>query len=377
MELAEPRRIDLSAIAEAAPPLRLGAPSGAARELFQQHGDLDYAAILDGLDRPAGLMARAALEASDASPGEPVDGVMDAEPLVLDVASNLEMLSAAIREMTPEKLATGFVVVAEGVYRGVGSSAALMRIVADHLLDQTLELEAARREAETAAIAKDRFFATMTHELRTPLNGIIGFGQLLAAEAHGELGSEEYKLYAKDIVDSGNHLVSIIGDILDLAKIEAGRVELHERLVNLWELTGRALRMIGPIAAKKNIALHTSAVERDLIESSVRALVQPRARTYGKVDASVVRQKIHRDLPKINRCFESALRYEPELAGKVKVRFAVVRKGHVEGVRVLENTTGHAGVERCVARVVSGIKFPIRRYGKPLSFTFPFIFAPQ
>ncbi len=101
------------------------------------------------------------------------------------------------------------------------------------------------------------------------------------------------------------------------------------------------------------------------------------ASAYGKVDASVVRQKIHRDLPKINRCYESALRYEPELSGKVKVSFAIVRRGDVEGVRVLENTTGHEGVERCVARVVRGIKFPTRRYGKPLSFTFPFIFAPQ
>ena len=101
------------------------------------------------------------------------------------------------------------------------------------------------------------------------------------------------------------------------------------------------------------------------------------ASAYGKVDASVVRQKIHRDLPKINRCYESALRYEPELSGKVKVRFAVVRKGHVQSVRVVENTTGHEGVERCVARVLSGIKFQSRRSGKPLSFTLPFIFAPQ
>ena len=98
---------------------------------------------------------------------------------------------------------------------------------------------------------------------------------------------------------------------------------------------------------------------------------------YGKVDASVVRQKIRKDLPKINRCYESALRYEPELAGKVKVRFAVVRKGYVKGVQVVENTTGHPGVERCVARVVSAIRFPSRRTGKSLRFTFPFVFAPQ
>ena len=97
----------------------------------------------------------------------------------------------------------------------------------------------------------------------------------------------------------------------------------------------------------------------------------------GKIDAFVVRQTIRKDLPKINRCYESALRYEPDLAGKVKVRFAIVRKGHVVQVRVLENTTGHPGVERCVARVVGAIRFPSRRSGKALSFTFPFVFAPQ
>jgi TonB family protein len=103
----------------------------------------------------------------------------------------------------------------------------------------------------------------------------------------------------------------------------------------------------------------------------------PASAVYGKVDASVVRQTIRRDLPKIHRCYESALRYEPELSGKVKIRFAVLRKGYVQGVRVLENTTGHSGVERCVARVVSSIRFPSRRSGKALSFTFPFVFAPQ
>lgn len=98
---------------------------------------------------------------------------------------------------------------------------------------------------------------------------------------------------------------------------------------------------------------------------------------YGEIDAFVVRKAIRRDLPKINRCYESALRYEPELAGKVKVRFAVLRKGEVAGVRVLENTTGHSGVERCVAQVMKSIRFPSRRRGKALSFTFPFVFAPQ
>jgi len=101
------------------------------------------------------------------------------------------------------------------------------------------------------------------------------------------------------------------------------------------------------------------------------------AGSYGKVDALTVRKKIKKDLPKINRCYESALRYEPELAGKVSVRFAVVRKGYVKGVHVVENTMGNDQVERCVTRVVRAIRFPSRRTGKSLRFTFPFVFAPQ
>jgi outer membrane biosynthesis protein TonB len=101
------------------------------------------------------------------------------------------------------------------------------------------------------------------------------------------------------------------------------------------------------------------------------------AGSYGKIDAFVVREKIRNDLPKINRCYESELRYEPELAGKVSVRFAVVRTGYVKGVHVVENTTGNDRVERCVARIVSALRFPRRREGKSLRFTLPFIFAPQ
>ena len=97
----------------------------------------------------------------------------------------------------------------------------------------------------------------------------------------------------------------------------------------------------------------------------------------GTLDAFVVRDKIKRDLPKINRCYESALRNEPELEGKVSIRFAVMRAGTVQGVQVVENTTGNASVERCVARVVATLRFPSRRYGKSVRFTVPFVFAPQ
>jgi len=107
-------------------------------------------------------------------------------------------------------------------------------------------------------------------------------------------------------------------------------------------------------------------------------LVRAGAGSYrGTIDAFVVRQKIKKDLPKINRCYESALRHEPELEGKVSVRFAVIRTGYVRGVHVVENTTGNASVERCVARIVSALRFPRRRNGRSVRFTFPFVFAPQ
>jgi len=95
------------------------------------------------------------------------------------------------------------------------------------------------------------------------------------------------------------------------------------------------------------------------------------------LNAFVVRDKIRKDLPTINRCYESALRQEPALEGKVSVRFAVIRTGYVKGVHVVENTTGNASVERCVARVVSALRFPRRRTGKSVRFTFPFVFTQQ
>lgn len=149
----------------------------------------------------------------------------------------------------------------------------------------------------------------------------------------------------------------------------------------------RALARIGGFFAVCGRAAYFSRMSAASSKSIVLALLATllvagvpspgHAGSSGRIDAFVVRQKIHRDLPKINRCYESALRYAPELAGKVSVRFAVMRKGYVKGVRVVENTTGHNGVERCVARVVSELRFPSRRTGKSLNFTFPFVFAPQ
>ena len=97
-----------------------------------------------------------------------------------------------------------------------------------------------------------------------------------------------------------------------------------------------------------------------------------------ELDAFVVRQRISRHLPRINRCYETALRHEPELAGKIAVHFAVAKKGDVREVTVLENTTGNELVGRCVTRIVENLTFQQRKKGKNLvHFTFPFVFSPQ
>src|SRR3546814_1847469 len=81
--------------------------------------------------------------------------------------------------------------------------------------------------------AKSAFLANMSHELRTPLNAIIGFSEITEQGRFGPLGNPQYREYAEDIRRSASHLLSIISDILDLSKIEAGRMELHEEGIDI------------------------------------------------------------------------------------------------------------------------------------------------
>jgi len=120
------------------------------------------------------------------------------------------------------------------------------------------DAEAARGLAEAASQAKSEFLATMSHELRTPLNAVIGFSQIMMRETLGPIGSTQYRDYAKDIHDSGVHLLEIINDILDLSKAEAGKLELDEDWVDVGDAVSAACRLIGPRAERAQL----SVVER-------------------------------------------------------------------------------------------------------------------
>jgi signal transduction histidine kinase len=116
------------------------------------------------------------------------------------------------------------------------------------------ELERARLAAETSNRVKSQFLANMSHELRTPLNAIIGFSEMIRDGIVGPLASR-YREYARDIHSSGRHLVKLIGDILDLSKIEAGRLELREELVDLPTVVHDCRRLVLARVERGGLAL--------------------------------------------------------------------------------------------------------------------------
>ena len=111
--------------------------------------------------------------------------------------------------------------------------------------------------AESANRSKTEFLANMSHELRTPLNAIIGFSEIIAREMFGSLNNEKYRSYAVDIKDSGAHLLSIVNDMLDLSRIEAGKTRLQEEPVSLDEVIHEALGLLKatPDSARRQITL--------------------------------------------------------------------------------------------------------------------------
>ncbi len=109
-----------------------------------------------------------------------------------------------------------------------------------------------RFEAETANASKTAFLANMSHELRTPLNAILGFSEIIAQECFGPVGSARYKDYAGDIHSSGAHLLSLINDLLDIAKIEAGRMEISPNPLETRRTFDVALKLSGAKASEKN-----------------------------------------------------------------------------------------------------------------------------
>lgn len=116
----------------------------------------------------------------------------------------------------------------------------------------------ARREAERASAAKSEFLAKISHEIRTPLNAIIGFSEVMMDERFGAIGNERYKDYLKDIHASGGHLISLLNDLLDLSKIEAGKLDLTFVSVSLNDIVQECVAMLQQEANRQRVIIRTS-----------------------------------------------------------------------------------------------------------------------
>ena len=176
----------------------------------------------------------------------------------------------------------------------------------DNLRAAKEESDHALVRAEAANRAKSKFLANMSHELRTPLNAVLGFSEMIRALAFKKT-PEKCIEYADFIHDSGQHLLSLINDILDLARIDAGQITLHESAIDLAELIDDGLQFVAPEADAKNVAL-------------ARSLPKPMPLLYG--DPNAVRQIL------VN-LLTNAIKYTPP-DGRAEAFAKVTEDGEIE-----------------------------------------------
>jgi signal transduction histidine kinase len=140
---------------------------------------------------------------------------------------------------------------------------------------RTAEAVMARDLAERANEVKSMFLANVSHELRTPLNAIIGFSELMVGEMMGPLGNDKYRSYARDIHDSGSHLLAVINDILDLSKAEAGKLELEESWFPVHGVVASACRLLRQRTAAAELRLVVNVpADASMLHADERKLKQ-------------------------------------------------------------------------------------------------------
>ncbi len=145
---------------------------------------------------------------------------------------------------------------------------------AQQLVELAEKYAAEKEKAEDANRIKSEFLANVSHELRTPLNAIIGFSEMMLSGAFGPLGDDKYGEYCRDIRESGSFLLRIISDILDMARLEAGRLEIDRQPLNLDELIAEALQTYAPGAAERGIEIVTKTTPDVTLSADRQAVRQ-------------------------------------------------------------------------------------------------------
>src|SRR5579862_1387296 len=149
-----------------------------------------------------------------------------------------------------------------------------LELQADQLADLAGKYAEEKTRAEEANQTKSKFLANMSHELRTPLNAIIGFSEIMEAAMFGPLGGDKYREYARDIRQSGQYLLDVINDILDMSKIEAGGIRLSLEGVDLGVVLAECLRVVSGPADEKHITLKVDITPAICLRADRRALKQ-------------------------------------------------------------------------------------------------------
>lgn len=183
--------------------------------------------------------------------------LLEDRPWHLALISGEPQKNQRVKLILPDNTRLTFMINCSPVLGSGGSYAGVLVSFDDvtQLEEAEIELLKSKEDAEAANHAKSAFLANMSHELRTPLNAINGFSEILSEQMYGPLGDQRYVDYAKDILTSGQHLLDMINDILDMAKVEAGKMTVDLLPIDLVDPVDAAVRMIRRKAEDKGIKL--------------------------------------------------------------------------------------------------------------------------
>jgi two-component system, cell cycle sensor histidine kinase PleC len=273
-------------LAGAAPTIEESWTGGAVLDLCAAHPAIPSFAVLEGPGRVVGLIERERLYSQFSQPlwfdvynRRPIAPLVTREAMVVDGAMPIEGVKELIAYRYPQAISSGFAIVEQERYLGIGTVTALLEKTVDLAHLRAIELEEAHRKAEIASEAKSRFLATMSHELRTPLNAIIGFAELLlmrdAEQISGEqMAGGQRRGYVADIRNSGAHLLTLINDILDYSKLEADHLPLSETVFDLRQFLRDGVRLVRAQAEAAGVTLHLPTPPAIALKGDERRLRQ-------------------------------------------------------------------------------------------------------